>query len=220
MPFPAFFLLAGALGAFEGISRRREKGQLLDLEAERQATINSISVGVETMGASNMFDARQIEAMQKQEQTAQALMRSTDPAQQRAGATMMQSIATAVRANIQQNETEARADVEMRKDAEIAAAGLGLAANEKRTERGITMSEQLAQELKAFDDTTRSYAKVMNLLDNNDQLSSLAGLTAFVQAIDNSVVREGELLKYQGANGIITQIVNLVNKSAGADFEE
>jgi hypothetical protein len=32
-------------------------------------------------------------------------------------------------------------------------------------------------------------------------------------------VREGELLKYQGANGFITQIVNLVNKSEGRDFD-
>jgi len=219
MPFPAFFLLAGALGAFEGIANRRAKGKLLDLEAERQDTINNIGVGIDAMGATNKFDARQIAAMTEQQNTAQALMRSKDPDQQRAGAQMMQSLATAVRSNIQQNETEHRADQERIKDAQILAAGLGKADNEKRIDRGIEMASQMSQELQEFTDTTRSYNKVINLLDNDDQLASLAGLTAFVQAIDNSVVREGELLKYQGANGFITQIVNLVNKAEGDDFD-
>lgn len=219
MPFPAFFLLAGALGAREGILNRREKGRLLDLEAERQDTINSIDLGIDAIGGSNQFDARQIEVMQRQFQTAQGMLRSKDPNLQAIGANMLQDLDSAVRGNIQQNETEARADFVRLQDQEVLAAGLGKADNEKRFERELAMNRQLNTELKSFTDAQVSFDKVNNLLDNDDQLASLAGLTAFVQAIDNSVVREGELLKYQGANGTITQIVNLVNKSEGRDFD-
>lgn len=220
MPFPAFFLLAAALGGRESIVNRREKGRLLDLEAERQDSINNIDLGIDVMGASNRFDARQIEAMQRQFVTAQGMLRSQDPKLQAIGANMMQDIDSAVRGNIQQNETEARADFVRLQDQEVLSAGLGKADNEKRFERELKMNGQLNTELRAFTTARLSHAKVMNLLDNDDQLASLAGLTAFVQAIDNSVVREGELIKYQGANGFITQIVNLVNKSEGRDFDE
>ncbi len=219
MPFPAFFLLAAALGAREGIATRREKGRLLDLEAERQDAINQIDLGIDVMGVGNQFDARQIEAMQRQFQTAQGMLRSKDPKLQSIGANMLQDLDSAVRGNIQQNETEARADFVRLQDQEILTAGIGLADNEKRFERELTMNKQLNQELRPFIDARLSHAKVSNLLDNDDQLASLAGLTAFVQAIDNSVVREGELLKYQGANGMITQLVNIVNKSEGRDFD-
>lgn len=219
VPFPAFFLLAGALGVREHLRGRREEQRMLDFEAERQDEINSIDVGIDAMGATNIFDARQIEVMNRQFQTAQGMLRSLDPKLQAIGANMLQDLDTAVRGNIQQNESEARADLVRVQDQAVLAAGLGKADNEKRLERELTMNEQLNSELKSFLDARLSYAKVQNLLDNDDQLASLAGLTAFVQSIDNSVVREGELLKYQGANGLITQLVNIVNKSEGRDFD-
>ncbi len=219
MPFPAFFLLAAALGGRETILNRRERGRLLDAEAERQDTINSIDLGINTQTIGNQFDAQQIEAMQRQFQTAQGLLRSKDPKLQAMGANMIQDLDTAVRGNIQQNETEARADFVRLQDQDVLAAGLGKADAEKRFERELTMNRQLNNELKSFQVAQLSFNKVNNLLDNDDQLASLAGLTAFVQAIDNSVVREGELLKYQGANGLVTQLVNIVNKSEGRDFD-
>ena len=219
MPFPLFFLLLGALGAREGILNRREKDRLLDMEAERQGAINNIDLGISSMGASNRFDARQVEVMQTQFQTAQGMLRSTDPKLQTLGANMLADLDSAVRGNIQQNENEARADLVRLQDQEILASGLGRADEEKRFERELTMNKQLNNELKSFHEAQLSFNKVGNLLDNDDQLASLAGLTAFVQAIDNSVVREGELLKYQGANGMITQLVNVINKSEGRDFD-
>ena len=219
MPFPAFFLLAAALGTRDHLRGRLTKERMLDQEAERQDEINNIDLGIESMGASNVFDARQLDVMQRQFQTAQGLLRSLDPKLQGIGANMLQDLDTAVRGNIQQNETEARADLVREQDQEVLAAGLGKADAEKRFERELTMNRQVNTELKPFETATVSYNKVINLLDNNDQLASLSGLTAFVQSIDNSVVREGELLKYQGANGLITQLVNIVNKSEGRDFD-
>ncbi len=220
MPFPAFFLLAAALGTREHIRSRRTKGRILDAEADRQDAINSIDLGIDSMGISNSFDARQLDAMQRQFQTAQGMLKSLDPKLQGIGANMLQDLDSAVRGNIQQNETEARADVVRLQDQEIAAAGLGKADNEKRFERELTMNRLLNDELKSFVLAQVNYKKTINLLDQNDQLASLAGLTAFVQSIDNSVVREGELIKYKGANGLITELVNLVNKSEGRDFDE
>jgi hypothetical protein len=219
MPFPAFYLLAAALGAREGIANRRNKQNVLDLEAERQTEINAIDLGIDSIGGTNRFDARQIEVLKTQFQTAQGMMRSQDSSMQKLGANMMADIDTAVRANIQQNETEARADAQKIFDQVVLDAGAGKASNERRFDQELVMNRQLNNDLKPFLDATVSFNKVMNLLDNNDQLASLAGLTAFVQGIDNSVVREGELLKYQGANGAIVQIVNLVNKTAGRDFD-
>jgi len=219
MPFPAFFLLAGALGAREGIINRRDKRQLLDREAERQDAINRIDLGIDVMGVSNQFDARQVEAMNRQFTTAQGMLRSKDPKLQAIGANMLQDIDSAVRGNIQQNENEARADFIRLQDQEVAAAGLGKDDNEKRLERELTMNKQLNDELKPFGESQLLFSKVNKLLDNDDQLASLAGLTAFVQSIDNSVVRQAELLKYQGANGLITQLVNIVNKNEGRDFD-
>ncbi len=219
MPFPAFFLIAAALGGREAIRSRRTGRRMLDQEADRIDAINNIDLGIDSMGGTNQFDARQIEAMQRQFQTAQGMLRSQDPKLQSIGANMLQDLDSAVRGNIQQNETEARADIVRLQDEEIAAAGLGKADNEKRFERELAMNKQLNIELKPFATAQLSFAKVMNLLENDDQLASLAGLTAFVQAIDNSVVRDAELLKYQGANGFITQIVNIVNKSEGRDFD-
>ena len=219
MPFPAFFVLAAALGAREHIREKRAGRKMLDAEADRQDEINNIDLGIEAMGGTNQFDAQQMQAMGKQFQTAQAMLRSQDPKMQSIGANMLQDLDGAVRGNIQQNENEARADFVRQQDQEVVAAGLGQEANERRFTREMTMNTQLNNELKAFTAAQLSHAKVTNLLDNDDQLASLAGLTAFVQAIDNSVVREGELLKYQGANGMITQIVNLINKSEGKDFD-
>ena len=219
MPFPAFFALAAALGAREHIRERRTGRRMLDAENDRLTAINNIDLGIDAMGGSNQFDAVQMEAMQRQFTTAQGMLRSKDPKLQAIGSNMLLDLDSAVRGNIQQNETEARADFVRTLDQEIVDTGIGKADNEKRFERELKMNTQLNQELKSFTDARLSYSKVMNLLDNNDQLASLAGLTAFVQAIDNSVVREGELLKYQGANGFITQIVNLVNKSEGRDFD-
>ncbi len=219
MPFPIFFLLAAALGGREVLQSRRTGRRMLDQEAERIDAINNIDLGINTMGASNQFDARQIEVMGKQFQTAQGMLRSKNPNLQAIGANMLQDLDSAVRGNIQQNENEARADMVRGQDQEVAAAGLGKADNERRFERELVMNRQLNTELQAFQTAQLSHAKVMNLLDNDDQLASLAGLTAFVQAIDNSVVREGELLKSQGANGMITQLVNMVNKSEGRDFD-
>ncbi len=220
MPFPAFFLLAAALGGREALISRRDKADRLDSEADRQAAINAIDLGIDHQSIANNFDQQQVEAMQKQFATAQGMLRSQDPTLQSLGANMLADLDSAVRGNIQQNENEARADVVRIQDQEIAAAGVGKAANEKRFERELVMNRQLNTELKVFETAQLAYNKVNNLLDNNDQLASLAGLTAFVQAIDNSVVREGELLKYQGANGLITQIVNAVNKTEGRDFDE
>ncbi len=219
MPFPAFFVLAAALGAREHVRSKRTGRRMLDQEADRLDAINNIDLGINVMGGENQFDAEQIEVMNRQFQTAQGLLRSKDPKLQGIGANMLQDLDSAVRGNIQQNENESRADIVRQQDAEIAAAGLGKADNEKRFDRELTMNKQLNQELQSFQTAMLSHAKVSNLLDNDDQLASLAGLTAFVQAIDNSVVREGELLKYQGANGFITQIVNLVNKAEGKDFD-
>ncbi len=219
MPFPLFFVLATALGARESFLNKRRKGEMLDAEAERQDEINNIDVGINSMGVGNQFDARQIEAMNKQFQTAQGMLRSQDPKLKALGANMIADLDTAVRGNIQQNETEARADLVRQQDQEIVAAGLGQAANERRFTRTLAMNKQLNDELKSYNVAKVSYDKVINLLDNNDQLASLSGLTAFVQSIDNSVVREGELLKYQGANGLITQLVNIINKTSGRDFD-
>ncbi len=219
MPFPAFFLLAAALGGREIVLGNRRKNKMLDDEADRQDAINNIDLGLSAVNGSNQFDAAQIEVMQRQFQTAQGMLRSQDPKLQSIGANMLQELDGAVRSNIQTNETEARADAVRAQDQEIAAAGLGLADNEKRFERELTMNKQLNDELKAFGTARLAFNKVNNLLDNDDQLASLAGLTAFVQAIDNSVVRDAELLKYQGANGFITQLVNIVNKSEGRDFD-
>lgn len=219
MPFPAFFLLAAALGGRESVINRREKNRLLDLEAERQDTINSIDLGISNDTGTNQFDAAQIEAMQRQFQTAQGMLRSKDPKLQSIGANMLQDLDSAVRGNIQQNETEARADFVRLQDQEVLSAGLGKADNEKRFDRELAMNKQVNTELKPFQTARLAYDKVSNLLDNDDQLASLAGLTAFVQAIDNSVVRDAELLKYQGANGMITQFVNVINKSEGRDFD-
>ena len=220
MPFPAFFLLAAALGGREAIINRRNRNQLLDDEAERQDSINAIDIGLSaaTTGT-NRFDAAQIKVMQTQTQTAIGMLRSKDPKLQSIGANMLQDLDSAVRGNIQQNETEFRADEVRAQDEEIAAAGLGLAANEARFERELVMNKQLNDELKGFGTAKLAFDKVNNLLDNDDQLASLAGITAFVQSIDDSVVREAELLKYQGANGFITQLVNIVNKSEGRDFD-
>lgn len=219
MPFPAFFLLAAALGARDHIRSKRTGRRMIDQEADRIDTINNIDLGINVMGGENQFDAQQIEVMQRQLQTAQGFLGSQDSKLQALGANMIADLDSAVRGNIQQNENESRADLVREQDAEILATGLGKADNEKRFDREIKMNTQLNQELQAFTTAQLSFSKVMNLLDNDDQLSSLAGLTAFVQAIDNSVVREGELLKYQGANGFITQIVNLINKSEGKDFD-
>ncbi len=219
MPFPAFFVLAAALGTREHIREKRTGRRMLDAEADRLDAINNIDLGISVMGGENQFDAQQIEAMNRQFQTAQGMLRSQDPKLQSIGANMLQDLDSAVRGNIQQNENESRADLIREQDQEIAATGLGLADNERRFERELKMNTQLNQELQSFQTAQLSHAKVSNLLDNDDQLASLAGLTAFVQAIDNSVVREGELLKYQGANGFITQIVNLINKSEGKDFD-
>lgn len=219
MPFPAFFLLAAALGGRDFLANRAEKESLLDREAERIDAINKIGLGLDAQGVSNQFDARQIEAMQEQFISAQAMLRSKDPKLQALGASRIQALDSAIRGNIQQNETEARADLIRLQDQEVVEAGAGKADNEKRFERSLKMNEQLNAELKPFGAAQLAFGKVMNLLDNDDQLASLAGLTAFVQAIDDSVVREGELLKYQGANGFITDLVNRVNKSEGRDFD-
>ena len=219
MPFPAFFLLAAALGGREAVRSKRRENKVIDAEAERQDTINNIDIGIDAIEAGNRFDASQIEAMQRQNQTALGMLRSKDPELRKLGANMIADLDSAVRGNIQQNETEARTDAVRQQDLEIASAGIGKADNERRFDRTLVMNKQLNDELKGYGNAQVSYDKVLNLLDNDDQLSSLAGLTAFVQAIDNSVVREGELIKYQGANGFITQIVNLVNKSEGRDFD-
>ncbi len=219
MPFPAFFVLAAALGARDHIRSKRTGRRMLDEEADRIDAINNIDLGIDVMGGANQFDAQQMEVMSRQFQTAQGMLSSKDPKLQSLGANMLADLDSAVRGNIQQNETEARADFVRQQDAEIVAAGLGRADNERRFEREVTMKKQLNDELKGFTDARLSFDKVMNLLDNDEQLASLAGLTAFVQAIDNSVVREGEMLKYQGANGMMTQLVNIINKSAGKDFD-
>ena len=219
MPFPLFFLLAAALGTRESIANRRDKKTALDLEAERINAINNIDLGLDAQGIANKFDARQIRAMQEQFQTGQGLLKSKDLKLQALGAGMLSRLDSAIRQNIQQNETEARADAARLLDQEIVEAGAGKAANEKRFERALVMNRQLNEELQPFGAAQLGFNKVMNLLKNDDQLASLAGLTAFVQSIDDSVVRESELLKYQGANGLITQIVNLVNKSEGRDFD-
>ncbi len=220
MPFPLFFAIAAGLGARESFLNKRRKDEMLDAEAERQDEINNIDVGIDSMGVGNQFDARQIEAMNKQFQTAQGMLRSQDSKLQALGANMIADFDTAVRGNIQQNETEARADKVRQQDQEVVQAGIMLASNEARFARELVMNKQLNDELKSYTVAKVSYDKVINLLDNNDQLASLSGLTAFVQSIDNSVVREGELLKYQGANGLITQLVNIVNKTSGKDFDE
>lgn len=220
MPFPAFFLLAAALGGREVVNNRREKGRLIDLEAERQDTINNIDIGLNAQTISNEFDAQQVEAMARQEQTALTMLSSKNPALQAAGSRMLQSLQTGILANIQQNETEARADRQRLRDQEVLQAGALLAENEGRLARGITLNEQLREDIAPVLDAQVKYDKINNLLDNNNFLASVSGLTAFVQSIDDSVVREGELLKYQGANGLIIQLVNLVNKAEGKDFDK
>lgn len=220
MPFPAFFLLAAALGGRDIVRGERGRRRTLELEAERQNEINNIDLGLETAGVENEFDARQVEMFQRQQRTAQALLGSKDPRQQALGANMIADLDSAARQFVQQNETEFRGDKVRREEAEVAAAGVGKAANERRLAQELTMQTQLNNDLKGWNDAAVTFGKVMNLLDQDDQLASLAGLTAFVQGIDNSVVREGELIKYQGANGLIIRFVNLINKAEGKDFDE
>lgn len=204
MPFPAFFLLATALGAREGITNRREKKTALALEAERQDRLNEIGAApIPNMGGSNKFDTAQAELMAGYRNQAVALAKSQNAEEQRKGLTMLAQLQQAQLANTQQNETEFRADERARKDEEIRVAGLGLADNAKRVERELEGNKQYRAEMKPLRKSTLHYNQVKNLLDNNDQLASLAGLTAFVKSIDDSVVREGELLKYTGANGAI-----------------
>ena len=100
MPFPAFFLLAAALGAREHVRGKRTGRRLLDQEADRQDAINNIDLGINVMGGENQFDAEQIEVMQRQFQTAQGMLRSKDPKLQGIGANMIQDLDTAVRGNI------------------------------------------------------------------------------------------------------------------------
>ena len=70
MPFPAFFLLAAALGGRDAVRNKRAKNKLLDDEADRQDAINTIDLGISAVNGSNQFDAAQIEVMQRQFQTA------------------------------------------------------------------------------------------------------------------------------------------------------
>ncbi len=220
MPFPLLLLaLAGggatavAVGAKKGIQREFEN------EADRVRRVNEIDVGLGEASASNRFDEEALAVMAAQLQDAQSNLRSKSSRLRALGAARIQALDQALRGTIQQNEKEARLDLIRDMDRIIAATGVTRAANEQRFEREMAMNNQVLTDLKPFFEAQRSFNKVMNLLKNNDQLASLAGLTAFVQGIDNSVVREGELLKYQGANGFITQLVNSVNKSEGKDFD-
>lgn len=219
MPFPAFFLLAAALGTREGIIKRRDKKDVLSKEAERLEAVGELSSGFVDPNAISEADISQIQVLNERFTQGRGLLESKDPKLQAMGANMLAQTRAAFDRFRQQNENETLAAKIRQQDQEIAAAGIGRGANEKRFERELTMNRQVNDELKSLQDAQVSYDKVMNLLDNNDQLASLAGLTAFVQAIDNSVVREGELIKYQGANGFITQIVNSVNKMEGRDFD-
>lgn len=219
MPLPVIPLFLGLLG-LQGVSTRREKKTLMEREAERIRVLNNLDIGLDNLGGSNEFDAIKVDAMLRQEQTALGLMKSLDPEQQKIGAAMLARLDTAVRGEIQQNETEARADDVRREEAEIAAAGVLLTGDARRRAEDLKIREQLDDSLQPFMLAQTNYEKVINLLENDDHLASLAGLTAFVQSIDNSVVREGELIKYQGANGLVARIVTMMNKAAGEDFDE
>ena len=211
MPFPLFFALAAALGGREIVRDRRAGRRMIDQEAERLEVINNIDLGIGTMGASNIYDARKIAALYDQQTTAQAMLSSKDPKQREIGGRLLQGIRLATLDGIQQNETESREDAVREKDREIVSL-------KNRTDREIAMSGQLNVELRPFMNAKTSYDKVINLLDNNTFLSSISALVAFIQAIDDSVVREGELLKYTGSNGMIEQYVNAVNKASGRDM--
>jgi len=212
MPFPLFFAIAGALGANEVITNRRENKRMLDEEAERQDTINNINLGLDNLPDGNVYDARQIQALYEQRVTAQSLLRSKDPKQQQLGATMLNSVSTGIRTFIQQNENEARADKVRQRDREIILAG-------DKTSRELTMNRQLREDLEPFNDSLTKFRKVMNLLDASDQLASVSALTIYIQQLDDSVVREADQLRYQGTNGLIIEVINILNKNVGKDFD-
>lgn len=220
MPFPAFFLLSAALGGREALRNRRGKKRALDIEAERIDQINNIDLGINAQGRESKFDARQIEVMQRQFQTAQALMRSPNQQQQALGINMIQDLDSAVRANIQQNETEARADKVREQDQEIVATALTKGDNEQRLARELVMNRQLRTELAAGREAEVLQSKVSNALLNGDITGSQIALTAMIQAIDGSVVRARELRNYQSTNGAINFMVNALNKLEGGDFTE
>ena len=220
MPFPLFFALAGALGANEVLTKRRKKGQMLAAEAERQDTLNDINLGIGMMGEANAFDRRRKEILQQQLIQGQVWAASKDPRQQAAGYAMLARVDEGVLRGVQQNETEARADKIRQQDQEVLQAGIGFAAEEKRFQRGLVMNKQLNDDLKPFQDSLIGYNKVINLLDTNDQIASMAALVAFIRGIDDSVVRRKERMSYEGANGLIIKFVNAVNKAEGKDFDE
>lgn len=220
MPFP-LLLLALAGGGATAVSITAKKGiqRQFDREADRVRRVKEIDVGLGEASAQNMFDEEQLAAMAVQLQDAQNNLMSKDPQLRALGASRIMSLDQALRGSIQQNETEARSELIRQMDAEIAAAGVTRSANERRFQRELAMNNQVLEDLKQFRQAERSFNKVMGLLDNNDQLASLAGLTAFVQSIDDSIVKESELLKYQGANGLITQLSNILKKTEGQDFD-
>ena len=219
MPFPAFFLLAGALGAREHLINRRARQDMLDLEAERQNTINDIDIGLGDVSTANQLDQEMVRVMQSQTRDAKAMLRSKDPQLRQLGAQRISQLHGAVQQFVQQNETQAIAAEQQRLDDEVEAAALGKAENEATLARGIKLNEQLHDELDGFEESGKAYGKVINLLDNEDLFSSTAALTAFIQSIDNSVVRGPEKLEYAGTNGAVAQFVEMINKAEGRDFE-
>jgi hypothetical protein len=227
MPFPLFWgaalLLSGRevlAGQEEDEKEEQRKLGLIDAEAQRQVDIDAIDIGIDNQSVSNQFDSSQIQAMHKQFQTAQGLLKSSNPKLVSMGATMISDLHGAVRGNIQQNENEFRADQVRKNEAEVLAAGAGKADNEKRFDRELTMNKQLLTDLKPMREAEVGYSKILNALDNNDFTSSQVALVAMIQSIDGSVVRSEELANYQSTNGGLNFLINAINKVEGKDFTE
>jgi len=206
---PLFDELPG-VNAFGFLSPKRKQA-LLELEAERAAEIDALDIGLDQSTPQNAFDQEQLRIMSEQFATAKAMLASNDPQMNALGRTMVTNLSQAVRAQTQQNETEARASQNAARTAEIASMSTNY-------ERDLAFANDIRKDVVApYVEQQDSYNKVIELLDSGERLGFEAAFTAFVQGIDNSVVREGERLIYGGANGVVAQAVDMFNKWAGGE---
>lgn len=199
---------------FMGMLSPQRKQAVLELEADRARAIAEMDLGINDSTIYNRFDKETVDQLNKQFVTARSMLSSTDPNMVALGGNLITQISSAVRAQTQQNENEMRADVNAARLAEIAAMG-------KADDRDLAFANDIRKDVVAPWVIQRdSYNKVVNLIDSGERLGFEAAFTAFVQGIDNSVVREGERLLYGGSNGLVTQAVDMFNKWAGGEQSE
>lgn len=97
----------------------------------------------------------------------------------------------------------------------------GLAADNLKFMRDMELSQDLRKNVVTpYTQQMQAFNKAQQLLSTGDRIGYDFAFTMAIQALDGSVVREGERLSYTGSSGVVAQATDLYNRWKGEQTPE